>query len=324
MGNTGRHKVCYEVLGVPVIVRSLETYNLCGSILNVIVVGVMADSVMAAVKQHFPQVAYAFQEQPRGTGDATRKGARILKEAHFDGDVLVVAGDKVIHPDVIRKLQATHGETGADVTLATAKRPPGSSAGILLTSRNGNIVGILEEAERRRIAAIAALSEAFHKKNELEHETIENIIIPIAGDKTAGTLTTEICAPNNNDVLTHDSFESLFSKDERAGHVRVGDEMIPATQILDRFGQMNMSTYLFRAPVLFDALSRLNSNRVNQEEYLTDIFEILAQGRNPAKIAGVEIPNPEDLMAFNDPRELSAIEQVFRRRLHATKSRTSA
>ena len=40
---------------------------------------------------------------------------------------------------------------------------------------------------------------------------------------------------------------------------------------------MNMSTYLFRAPVLYDALNRLKSLRANQEEYLTDVFEILAR-----------------------------------------------
>ena len=47
--------------------------------------------------------------------------------------------------------------------------------------------------------------------------------------------------------------------------------------MLERFDQMNLSTYLFRAPVLYDALSRLKSVRASQEEYLTDVFEILAK-----------------------------------------------
>ena len=81
----------------------------------------------------------------------------------FDGDVLVVAGDKVIDPKVIRQLLAAHEQSGADVTLATAKRPPNSSAGILLKSARGNIVGILEEAERRRLVALAKLNEAFRQ-----------------------------------------------------------------------------------------------------------------------------------------------------------------
>src|SRR5512136_1244751 len=123
MGTSDKHKVCFNVLGVPVIIRALETYNLCGSILNVVVVGMMAESVMITVNRRLPGTAYAFQDKPLGTGDAARKGAEILERMRFDGDVLVVAGDKVIDPKVIRQLLAAHGQSGADVTLATAKRP---------------------------------------------------------------------------------------------------------------------------------------------------------------------------------------------------------
>ena len=132
MGSSDKHKVCFEVLGVPVIIRALETYNLCGSAVNVVVVGAMAESVMATVNQRFPGTPYAFQERPRGTGDAARKGADILERMRFDGDVLVVAGDKVIDPRVIRRMLAAHEQSAADVTLATARRPANSSAGILL------------------------------------------------------------------------------------------------------------------------------------------------------------------------------------------------
>ena len=34
MGTSDKHKVCFEVLGVPVVIRALETYNLCGAMLN--------------------------------------------------------------------------------------------------------------------------------------------------------------------------------------------------------------------------------------------------------------------------------------------------
>ena len=54
MGTSDKHKVCFEVLGVPVIIRALETYNLCGAMLNVVVVGSMAESVMATVNRRFP------------------------------------------------------------------------------------------------------------------------------------------------------------------------------------------------------------------------------------------------------------------------------
>ena len=111
MGSSDHHKVCFEVLGVPVIIRALETYNLCGAMLNIVVVGMMAESVMATVNQRFPGTVYAFQEKPLGTGNAARKGAEILERMRFEGDVLVVAGDKVIEPGVIRRMLATHERT---------------------------------------------------------------------------------------------------------------------------------------------------------------------------------------------------------------------
>ena len=172
MGTSDKHKVCFEVLGVPVIIRALETYNLCGAMLNVVVVGSMAESVMATVNRRFPGTPYAFQDKPLGTGDAARKGADLLERMRFDGDVLVVAGDKVIDPKVVRQLLAAHEQSKADATLATAKRPPNSSSGILLKSPRGNIVGILEEAERRRLVALAQVNEAFRTQDTLARETI--------------------------------------------------------------------------------------------------------------------------------------------------------
>src|ERR1017187_1060111 len=115
MGTSDKHKVCFEVLGVPVIIRALETYNVCGAMLNVVVVGSRAESVMATVNRRFPGTPYAFQDKPHGTGDAARKGAELLERMRFDGNMLVVAGDKVINPKVIRQLLTAHERSNADV-----------------------------------------------------------------------------------------------------------------------------------------------------------------------------------------------------------------
>jgi N-acetylgalactosamine kinase len=341
MGTSDKHKVCFEVLGVPVIIRALETYNLCGAMLNVVVVGSMAESVMGTVNRRFPGTPYAFQDQPRGTGDAARKGAELLERMRFDGDVLVVAGDKVIDPKVIRHLLSAHEQSKADVTLATAKRPPRSSAGILLQSARGNIVGILEEAERRRLVALAAINGAFHKQMELPQETVAGILTDLCGEKTARAIMGEILgvespqlgaqspeagsnSPSPNPLpgervvaersLSRQDFERRFTKEERQGCLKVAGETVRASDMLERFDQMNLSTYLFRAPVLYDALSRLKSVRASQEEYLTDVFEILAKRAKPTRVIGCEMLDARDLMAFNNPQELLAIEEAYRQR----------
>jgi len=372
MGTSDKHKVCFEVLGVPVIIRALETYNVCGARLNVVVAGSMAESVMATVSRRFPGTAYAFQDKPLGTGDAARKGAELLERMRFDGDVLVVAGDKVIDPKAIRQLLAAHEQSGADVTLATAKRQPNSTAGILLKSPRGNVVGILEEAERRRLVALSRITDAFRKARVLPRKRVESILAEECGEKTArkvagemwveaslksnvqtprsaeGDGCTSACAAPENSgkdgplspalspsegergerrqlageprsmavggVLTRLEFEARFTREERQGCVKVGEETVLAAGLLERFKQMNLSAYLFRAPVLYDALSRLKSGRASQEEYLTDVFETLARGRKPARVVGCEIRDPRDLMAFNNPQELLAIEEVYRQR----------
>jgi N-acetylgalactosamine kinase len=372
MGTSDKHKVCFEVLGVPVIIRALETYNLCGAMLNVVVVGSMAESVMGTVNRRFPGTPYAFQDKPHGTGDAARKGAELLERMRFDGNVLVVAGDKVIDPKVIRQLLAAHEQSKADVTLATAKRPPNSSAGILLKSPRGNIVGILEEAERRRLVALAQINEAFRKAKSLPRATVEAILVKQCGEKTARAVAGEMwpeaslkskvqslesergvgpaspcsdpepsgkggpltpaLSPSEGErenrrqlsgdsrfmaldgVLTRAEFEKRFTREERQGCLKVGEESIPASRMLERFDQMNLSTYLFRAPVFYDALSRLKSGRASQEEYLTDVFEILANRKKPARVVGCEIRDARELMAFNNPQELLAIEEVYRQR----------
>jgi len=314
MGSKDKHKVCFEVLGVPVIIRALETYNLCGSVLNVVVVGMLAESVMGLVNQRFPGTAYAFQDQQLGTGDAARKGAAILEAVGFKGDILVVAGDKVIDPVAIRALMTLHHKSGADVTLATARRPEGSSAGILLSSKNGNILGILEEAERQRLAALGKVSRALNAGKRLRREAVEQLVADVCGDKARKALVAELFRDGQGGALDAGSFKQRFTADERNGIIRPGKEQVPARDALKRFDQMNMATYVFRAPVLYEALARLKSNRSSNEVYLTDVFEILAKSKTPARVVGCEIKDTRDLMAFNNPQELLAIEDVYRQR----------
>ncbi len=315
MGSSEKHKVCFEVLGAPVITRALETYTVCGSSFNVIVVGMMAESVMSAVAGRFPGTAFAYQDRQLGTGDAARKGAEILERLGFAGDVLVVAGDKVITPQAIRQLLRTHVQGEADVTMATAKRPANSSSGLILKNGRGHIVGILEEAERRRLLALTALGERFKTVERLDRAEVERIISVEGGERAGRGLLAELAVQTSGEnPLEREEFERAFSRAERAGALEIGDCRWPARELLERFDQVNLSTYLFRAPVLQAALGRLKSARPSQEEYLTDVFGLLTQTKPPARVLGCEITDARELMAFNNPQELLAIEEVCRER----------
>jgi len=314
MGSREKHKVCFEVLGIPVINRAIETYNLCGSSLNLVVVGAMAEKVMGTVNLRFPGTAFAFQESQLGTGDATRKGADVLERMHFEGDVLVVAGDKLIEPNIIRGLLNKHRKTGSDVTIATTERLSNSTAGLILKNRRGSIKKIIETAEVQRLFAIAELANRFEKSSTLSASSVKKTLLKYLPEKKIKSFLPGIWEAVRRSKLSKRKFMSLTSTDERQGRICVGKGHRTAAQIIGDNPQDNLSTYVFRASVLYDALHLLKPSRSGQEEYLTDVVEILSSRGKSAKISAFKVDDPSDLMAFNNPKELMMIEESMRKR----------
>src|SRR5437660_12021263 len=78
MRSRDRHKVCFEVAGVPAIVRAIDAYNRLGVVRNVVVVGDLAGQVVETVGSRFANAVFAYQPRARGTGDAARCGLLAL------------------------------------------------------------------------------------------------------------------------------------------------------------------------------------------------------------------------------------------------------
>src|SRR4051794_25198534 len=81
MRSRDRHKVCFEVAGVPAIVRAIDAYNLVGVIQNVVVVGEMAGQVVETVGRRVGDVVVAYQppalrERGPARGGLPARGAR--------------------------------------------------------------------------------------------------------------------------------------------------------------------------------------------------------------------------------------------------------
>jgi bifunctional N-acetylglucosamine-1-phosphate-uridyltransferase/glucosamine-1-phosphate-acetyltransferase GlmU-like protein len=102
MRSDSAHKVCFEVGGVPVILRTLHTYQQCGISHHIIVIGAQGDQVISTVGKHFSNVSFAYQPTPRGTGNAARYGAQVLKDVGYRDLVLVVVGDRILAPRLVR------------------------------------------------------------------------------------------------------------------------------------------------------------------------------------------------------------------------------
>jgi len=127
-----RQKVGFEVAGAPVILRALRAYQEAGVSQHAIVVGHRAEEVLATVGKRYPNAAFVYQAEPLGTGHATKCGTRLLEQAGYDGDILIVVGDNIIEPRAIRKLMEAFRAEGCDLAFLTDRKAGNPTLGRVL------------------------------------------------------------------------------------------------------------------------------------------------------------------------------------------------
>lgn len=76
-------------------------------------------------------------------------------------------------------------------------------------------------------------------------------------------------------------------------------------------GEVNMSTYLFRAADLRWALGRLTADNAQGEYYLTDCPGVLQQAGRP--VVAANVLQAREALSINTPAELAAVEAALRR-----------
>ncbi|NLF32930.1 MAG: NTP transferase domain-containing protein [Planctomycetes bacterium] len=260
MASADRHKVCFPIDGRPAIVRAIDTYKAAGLRHFLVVVGQMAEQVIATVSAAHPEATFVFQADPRGTGHAAKVAVDALAAQGYRGDVLIVMGDKMTRPQVVRDLVTRFRDQQVDLLLATQPIDSQSDLGRVITDPRGRVLGIVEMPDLQAA-----------RKNRRK--------VPLGGDEYTAAQLTRLCT------------------------------------------SVNGSMYCFRFDPLHQALGRLRAANAQGELYLTDTVEMVAAG---GRAAAHFIEDPEDLMAFNTPAELLAIEQVVRRRASETPVRVSA
>jgi len=95
--------------------------------------------------------------------------------------------------------------------------------------------------------------------------------------------------------------------------VRIGKRRLTAAQIERRSQGVNASLYVFNAETLYGAVGALADDNAQGELYLTDTVAAVAAAGG--RVAVHRVDREEDLMAYNTPEELLAIEQAFAERL---------
>lgn len=317
MRSRDRHKVCFEIAGVPAIVRAIEAYNLLGVVQNVVVVGEMAGQVVETVGRQFGNVVFAFQTEALGTGDAARCGLRALSGVDDRCRILVVAGDKLIQGETLRRLRDQADRNGADLTvLASPAEAASPEAGRILFRPDGSPLAIVEASEIRARACRAELSRALAETPDgpavasLGREILNRHLGPdgswslVLGGHEPGSV-----PPGRAEILARLA--------EQPSDLRPDPELPPvpaADAARSRFA--NESVYLVRKAALRFGLDHMGVGNARREEYLTDaISTVMAlAGAKPPRFrcALLTTERPDEVMSYNNPEELLVIEDRWR------------
>lgn len=119
-------------------------------------------------------------------------------------------------------------------------------------------------------------------------------------------------------IVESADYESAVASGEA---VQVGDRTVSPGELDDLWRGINGSMYLFRFAPLRDALERLESTNEQNELYLTDtVADLTARG---LRAETLRVDDPADLMAFNTPAELMAVEEALRQRRRPARVRST-
>ncbi len=200
------------------------------------------------------------------------------------------------HPDVAFVYQPQPRGTGHAVACAVEVLKATAHRGPVLVTMGDKVIQphLVEELIGRHAVQQADMTLA---------------ALPKTADSTAGRVVTD----SHGRVQAIVELPDIRRAAEKHRRIRLAGGEMTARQIEARSPSVNASLYLFSAERLYQAVASLRDDNAQGELYLTDTAEYVA--RDGGRIAVLQVTNPEDLMAYNTPEELLAIEEVFARRL---------
>jgi len=306
--NNTRHKVCYPVQGMPVIHRSLEMYERCGLSWHLLVVGNNVEQVMKTVEAGpTKKVLYCFQAEQKGTAHATRIAANLLEAQGFDGDIFVVAGDKVLEEGIVRRLLDDFYSNDRDLSFVVGNIEDFPDAGRIITDTEIDIIGNVEVFDCDRIRLMIHLRERTQAgpvpAAEVEALALKSFRTEKKAAKALGPIWDLLKAgkPIDRRVLDAHTTEADYVLNINCRQYPPG--------LMDNVRYTNLSVYLFKARALYRSLKGVNSANAQNEEYLPDVIgSLITEG---ASVSAVPLLYPQEAMAFNSPEELAEIEQYY-------------
>ncbi|MHA1716383.1 MAG: galactokinase family protein, partial [Promethearchaeota archaeon] len=337
MGSKGMHKCIFEIEGKPAILWLLSSLRSVNILNNVVVVGAYSDQIMKTISEQYPDVAYVFQPEQRGTGNAAKIGALYLMQSGFQGSILIVAGDSFIEPEAINFLIKEFNSKSLDLGLLVKRKDDVPYAGRIVLDDDGKPGASVEYWDIMRCIVVDSISRKIDdilsragrdaengsmanaidwamefdaiKKILLAHLKTEGKIQKIFPDfarslddhleKIAGVLS------SNEHIKKLVELKSCIHRYPR--FIYISGKKHDPKEIEEKSRYVNISVYLCDAVALYKYIHRILSDNAQNEEYLTDLVSILNE--NGKKIGIVPVNNPNDVMSYNNPEELIAIRE---------------
>ncbi|MSQ61911.1 MAG: UDP-N-acetylglucosamine diphosphorylase/glucosamine-1-phosphate N-acetyltransferase [Dehalococcoidia bacterium] len=135
-------KVLHPIAGKPMLRHVIDAVRAAGVPALIAVVGHEAGRIRAALG---PDVAFVEQKEQLGTGHALNCAR---EQAGGATDVLVVSGDvPLLRPETLRSLLQQHTESGATLTLLTARLERPGDLGRIVRDGGGRVRAIAEAAD---------------------------------------------------------------------------------------------------------------------------------------------------------------------------------
>jgi N-acetylgalactosamine kinase len=320
MQSANLHKVCFPIDGQAAINRALETYNACGISYHVIVVGAMAEQVMDMVAAE--NVIYVYQADQLGTAHAARQGARVLKALNDQAEVLVVAGDRLIEPQVLERFFDLFYSQDCDLAFLALPRRRPSNLGRILLHPDGSVLADVEAVDIRQRRIYREFRSQAEKGKTLSLEgMLERIREDFRDEKAAKAfgklwemLIKEKRSPEREEALALIPEElTRFTFVDRNGKTfNLSPEQV------ENAGLYNSSVYLVKTQAFEFVLEHLDRKNAQGEEYLSDMITILTQSRktdgSAFAVRALTVEDEHAVMAFNDPAELLEIEAYVQAR----------
>ena len=300
-------KSCCRIGPVSVIENALTGYEQAGIRNHVVVVGHEAPTVMAEVCRIRRDVLFAYQVEPRGTGDAVRCALELLASSLSPDHVLISAGDKVVDPGVIAGIVETYVSSDYDLCLLAGdvKDNPGGGR-IIVRGKSACAITEMADINARHLTDILR-----QKATRDRHRTVAELrchvgafLSPAKLAAWSPGLAAVLKNPDDDPVPWPDVLRAIegLPTDFQIDSGSISLEEAEASTL------SNLSLYVGRFDLVREAVRDLSSDNVTGECYFTDIVSHLAS--RGKRVGVLKVRDGQDVMAFNTIEQLEEVRKI--------------